>query len=99
MCLDLSICTRLYGLGTRSSSEHLCFHTNGSPCHGLFSYDMHMTLGPKSWTHSIGHNLPSSVCKKADGLSEGEGQRALEQAVFTRGTVSPACVAEVCLLV
>lgn len=61
----------------------------------------HMTCtlpwGAQIIAHRIGHNLPSSMCKKADGPSEGEGQRALEQAVFTQ--VSPAYVTEICLLV
>lgn len=51
-------------------------------------------MGPRYWSQS-----PSSVCKEADGRSEGEGQTALEQAVFTRGTVYPAYVTEICLLV
>lgn len=51
-------------------------------------------MGPRYWSQS-----PSSVCKEADGQSEGEGQTALEQAVFTRGTVYPAYVTEICLLV
>lgn len=54
---------------------------------------------PRSWAYSIGHNLLSSVCKEADGRSEGEGQMALEQAVFTWGTVYPAYVTKLCLLV
>lgn len=62
----------------------------------------HMTcngLGePRPWAHSVGLNLPFSVCKKADGLSEGEGLRAVEQTMFTQGTVSLAHVTVICLI-
>lgn len=58
---------------------------------------MHIALG--SPDHSPQYWSQPPVFYVQDGPSEGEGQRTLEQAVFTQGTVSPAYVTEIYLLV